>query len=56
MIVNSPLHVSVHSFDYPQGIHMPYFVMLLDRDPLICVRKSVEPSLVTVTVTVTVNA
>jgi len=32
-----PLHVSVHSFDHPQGAHMPCFVLLLDWVPLICV-------------------
>jgi len=30
LLVTLPLHVSAHSFDHPQGAHMPYFVVLLD--------------------------
>jgi len=37
LLVKLPLHVSVHSFDHPQGVHMPYFVLLLDWVPLVCV-------------------
>jgi len=38
LLVTIPLHVSVHSFDHPQGAHMLYLVLLLDWLPLICVR------------------
>jgi len=38
LLVTLPLHVSVHSFDHPQGVHIPCFVLLLDGVPLICVR------------------
>jgi hypothetical protein len=37
--VKLPLHVSVHTFDYSQGARMPYFVLLQDWIPLICVRR-----------------